>query len=496
MIDRVSTVPEPGASPLALAVVADAVQRIEADGPLDDAAALRHAFAAQSTRAGQVQQRAWLLGERLGLPAELERWRHLGWGVVLALALLMAFTGLGLARAVLGEGRSINAVAAFVSLLGLHLVMLLVWLGGILLAGRRWAGPLLGRAALALTARLPLERGPHALTLLQSFTAVLRRQGLLGWLTGAVSHGIWTLAFVITLAVLAFGFAFHAYTLTWETTILSAGFFQRFVQFTGALPALLGFAVPDAAAVQGVGNAAAGAAQPLASQREWAWWLMGCVLAYGLLPRALLLLLSLWRWHGGRRRLAGQVDMADPYVRRIVARLDALEPPPQVIDPERRPAVAPAVPRRASQAAPGAPGSLAVVGFELPPEQPWPVPGLPPGDEAPERIAGSAREREAVLARLAQTRPESLLLVVSAPASPDRGTARFLREAAPLAARCALLLLGADDAAAAAPGAAVARWRQWLDSEGFEAVAGLQTAQEAMNWIANRTPAEAEQGTT
>ena len=68
----------------------------------------------------------------------------------------------------------------------------------------------------------------------------MQRQRLLGWLTGAISHGIWTLAFVITLAVLAFGFAFHAYTLTWETTILSADFFQRFVQITGALPALLG----------------------------------------------------------------------------------------------------------------------------------------------------------------------------------------------------------------------------------------------------------------
>jgi len=109
MIDRASTVPEPGASPLAMAVVADAVQRIEADGPLDDAAALRHAFAAQSTRAGQVQQRAWLLGERLGLPAELERWRHLGWGVVLALGLLMAFTGLGLARA---KPRPVKAAAS------------------------------------------------------------------------------------------------------------------------------------------------------------------------------------------------------------------------------------------------------------------------------------------------------------------------------------------------------------------------------------------------
>ena len=49
------------------------------------------------------------------------------------------FTGLGLARAVLGEGRSINAVAAFVSLLGLHLVMLLVWLGGT--GGKPESGP-------------------------------------------------------------------------------------------------------------------------------------------------------------------------------------------------------------------------------------------------------------------------------------------------------------------------------------------------------------------
>ena len=82
--------------------------------------------------------------------------------------------------------------------------------------------------------------------------------------------------------------------------------------------------------------------------------------------------------------------------------------------------------------------------------------------EAGDLSAGVFDPEGRMLARLAQTRSESLLLVVSAPASPNRGTARFLREAAPLAARCALLLLGADDAAAAAPGAAVARWRQWL----------------------------------
>ena len=466
-------------TPLATAVVLDAVQRIEADGPLDDQAALQQAFRTQVTRAAQVAERGWLLGQRLGLPVELARWRQVGWLVVLVLGVAMAFTGLGLARAVLGEGRSINAVAAFVSLLGLHAVMLALWLLGLAMAQGRWAGPSLGRLALWLTARLPLERGPHAPTLLQSATAVLQRQRLLGWLTGALSHGIWTLAFVIMLAVLAFGFAFHAYTLTWETTILSAGFFQRFVQITGALPALLGFPVPDAAAVQTVGNAGVRAWVDATSQREWAWWLMGCVVVYGLLPRALLVVLSLARWRAGVKRL-GQVDMADPYVRRIVARLDALEPPPEVIDPEHRATgLAQPVP---SSAPPGAPGSLAVVGFELPPEIAWPVPGLPAGTLPPERIAGSARERQATMARLAAARPESLLLVVHASASPDRGTARFVREAAAQVGRTALLLAGEGGAL---PEAGVRRWRAWLDSEGFEAMATAGSAQEAIAWMAS-----------
>ena len=149
-------------TPLATAVVLEAVQRIEAAGPLDDQAALQQAFRTRPTRAAQVAERGWLLGQRLGLPAELARWRHLGWWVVAALAVAMAFTGLGTARAVLGEGRSINAVAAFVSLLGLHAVMLAVWLLGLLLTQGRWAGPSLGRLALWLTAIPPESKSSSA----------------------------------------------------------------------------------------------------------------------------------------------------------------------------------------------------------------------------------------------------------------------------------------------------------------------------------------------
>ena len=78
------------ASPLARALVTAAVQRIETAGALDDAAELRQAFAAQPTRAAQVQARAWLLGQRLGLPQELARWRLWGGWVALALAVAVA----------------------------------------------------------------------------------------------------------------------------------------------------------------------------------------------------------------------------------------------------------------------------------------------------------------------------------------------------------------------------------------------------------------------
>ena len=480
------TTPTPAferASPLARSLVAAAVQHIEAAGALDDAAELRQAFAAQPTRAAQVQARAWLLGQRMGLPQELARWRLWGGWVGLALALLIALAGLAAGRSVLAPDRSINAVAAFVSLLGLHALTLTVWLLGLLatLAGLHvrlgdWS---LGRLALGLVARWPSGRGPHALDLWRGFGAVMQRRRLWPWLTGLISHGIWTAAFALTLAVLAFGFAFQTYRLSWQTTILSAEFFQRFVQITGALPAALGFPVPDAQAVAQVGQAGAGFVPQAAGQREWAWWLMGCVAVYGLLPRALLALLSGWRWRAGVARLAG-VDMADPEVQRIVRRLDALEPPPAVIDPEH-PGAAAATPAWPA-AAPGAPGSWRAIGFELPPELLWPL----PIDSAasPLRVSGSQAERQGALQQLAATRPQSLLLLVHAPASPDRGTARFVREAAALAQRTALWPVG--------EGADLgARWRDWLKSEGFDAVARVQSAPEALDWIANREAGDA-----
>lgn len=476
-------------SPLPAAVIAGAVALIEAAGPLDDQAELRRAHRAQPTRTSQFLERAWLLGERMGMPAEWARWRQVGVVVVLALAALVALSALGTARAVVGQAPTINAVAAFVTLLGVHVFTLGLWFLSILWP-RALAGFSLGRIALGLTARLGATRfwgahvqqasavspglllpGSHSLVMQQAFSRLLQRNRLLPWAFGTISHTIWALAFVLILAVLVFGFAFHTYRLSWETTILSADFFLGFIKLTGWLPSLFGFPVPDAASVQIAGMGGLQGSEVEASQRAWAWWLMGCVFTFGLLPRIAFAALSYVRWRSGVARLR-MLDTADPYVRAVFARLDALDQT-VVTDPEQKspgadgPRVAPAGPAMA--------GTVAVIGFELPPEVPWPLPGRADQTEGvnvlEQRIAGSSGERQAVVAELLKARPWKLVIVAYAASSPDRGTARFFREIIPLAMQCQLLLVNAEGSPVSLDDAeGTRRWADWLAAESLGAL--------------------------
>jgi len=432
--------------------------------------------------------RAWLLGERLGLPGEWLRWRRISRIVGLVLAALVALSALAAARAVVGEARTINAVAAFVTLLGLHFITFALWVLGSLWP-RALSGPSLGRWALELAARVaasralrggPSEasdadrqalRSPHAFMLLRALYRLLQQRRLMSWAFGAISHAIWALAFVLVLGVLAFGFAFHAYQLSWESTILSTRFFQAFVHATGVLPSWLGFPVPDAAAVQTAGAGQLQAWGAAASQREWAWWLMGCVFAYGLLPRVLAGLLSYACWRAGVARMR-MIDTADPYVRQVFDRLDALDSA-VVTDPEDRHEGS--ITEHAAPGEPALPDTLALVGFELPPEVPWPLTGLPEelhGQRVLEqRIAGSAGEVQQVRAVLERARPWTLVVAAYASASPDRGTARFLRSVGALAPECRLLLVsGGGEAVLRPDDEGARRWRQWLADEPLDRI--------------------------
>ena len=467
-------------TPLAEVWMATAVQAIEQTGPLDDAAALAEAARRHSAPQLRLRERAWLLGQRLGLAAQMLRWRDAAWLLGAALALAVVLLANGVVFAMLTDGRTINAGSALVAALGMHLVTLVLWLLGTLLPFTG-AGPLgrlsLGPLLLQGLARLPLGQRAHSSALARAAGSMLQRTRLAPWAFGLVSHLVWSAAFVLVLVGLLLAFAFKEYRLTWETTILSAQTFADFVRATGWLPGLLGFPVPELA----VGAAPQG---PLALPASAAaWWLVGCVAVYGLLPRLLLAALCAVVWQRRKNRL--QLDTSDPYFAQLLARFAALQAS-RVVDVERP---SPSGPAQLATLAPGASGSaLAVVGFELPQAQDWPPAALAQAAQYTKQISGTLDERRSVLDALAQLHPRALLLVCNAAATPDRGTERFVREACSHAGQCALWL--ADPPAGRGQPPNRERWRHWLDAAGLQAIATFAQPTDALAWAEKQPHSE------
>ena len=467
-------------TPLAEVWMATAVQAIEQTGPLDDAAALAEAARRHSAPQLRLRERAWLLGQRLGLAAQMLRWRDAAWLLGAALALAVVLLANGVVFAMLTDGRTINAGSALVAALGMHLVTLVLWLLGTLLPFTG-AGPLgrlsLGPLLLQGLARLPLGQRAHSSALARAAGSMLQRTRLAPWAFGLVSHLVWSAAFVLVLVGLLLAFAFKEYRLTWETTILSAQTFAGFVRATGWLPGLLGFPVPELT----VGASPQG---PLALPASAAaWWLVGCVAVYGLLPRLLLAALCAVVWQRRKNRL--QLDTSDPYFAQLLARFAALQAS-RVVDVERP---SPSGPAQLATLAPGASGSaLAVVGFELPQAQDWPPAALAQAAQYTKQISGSLDERRSVLDALAQLHPRALLLVCNAAATPDRGTERFVREACSHAGQCALWL--ADPPAGRGQPPNRERWRHWLDAAGLQAIATFAQPTDALAWAEKQPHSE------
>lgn len=458
-------------TPFAEVWMATAVRAIEQTGPLDDATALAEAARRQSAPQLRLRERAWLLGERLGLAAQMARWREAAWLLGAALVVAVVVLANGVVFAMLTDGRTINAGSALVAALGIHLLTLALWCISLLLPGPGFLGSLaLGPLLLQGLARLPL--GPqrtHASALARAAGSLLQRTRLAPWAFGLVSHLVWSAAFVLVLAGLLLAFAFRQYRLTWETTILSEQAFAALVHATGWLPGLLGFPVP---ALAPGANLQAPLALPASAA---AWWLVGCVATYGLLPRLLCAALCAVVWQRRKHRL--QLDTADPYFAHLLARFASLQAS-RVVDVEHP---APHGPAQLATLAAGATGSaLAVVGFELPQAQDWPPAVLAPAAQLMERIAGTLDERRSVLDSLARLRPRALLLVCNAAATPDRGTERFLREACGHAGHCALWL--ADPPAGRGQPPNRERWRSWLDAAGLKTIATFAEPTDALAW--------------
>jgi hypothetical protein len=455
---------EPRRTPFREALLAEALATLESESaPLADAEELAAAHRAHATLQPRIAERAWRLARREGLLADLAALqRRLPW-LMVAGAALVAASAYAMLAAVVGEGRSINVVMAFLSLLGLHGAALLLWLLA-LASGSRGGG--LPQSLLALGMR---RLSPARRALLRAAETLAARAGLVPWAFGFASHVMWLLAFAVVGAGLWIAFAFHAFRLGWETTILGPDAFRGFVQATSLAPEKLGFPAAAAAWQSDVA--------PLERHRLLAWWLIGCTLVYGLLPRLLLALLCAGVCR--RRTRQVQLDPAAPWVRRLASRFGRLDES-RIVDADVGPhGQGPTHPADAAQPgqASAAGGPLALLGFELPPETAWPTELFAAAAAWALRVEGREDERQALAQRVAAESPGRLLVAVDGAASPDRGTGHVLRSLGPQDRAIGLLLLDR-------PGRAsnVRRWRSWLQDQELATIVLLTDAHAARQW--------------
>lgn len=425
--------------------------REEQAGPLEDLEANRRARQQGGDLAARIEHRALILADRDGQRQALRHWLQGARLAMLLLAVLAVFSGAGLAFAALGDGQQpVNVFWALGSLLGLNLILLLSWLLGLVAAGSH--GAVLGRLWLWLSEKL--ARDAQAVHLAPALVLLLQRRRLNRWALGTLVHGLWLLALLSALAVLLLLLATRRYGFVWETTILGADTFISLTQTLGAVPALLGFSVPDIDMIRASGDQATNVE---GARQAWAGWLVGVLLLYGIGPRLLLAAFCQWRWRQGRARLT--LDTTLPGYSQLRERLMPSSERLGVRDeaPDALPQVTTAP---ASEPSDGA----VLVGLELDGQHPWPR-ALATGIQDA-GVLDSRESRQRLLEQMTRFPPARLVIACDPRRSPDRGSLGLIAEMARCATVTRVWLLPAPPGQVLDP-QRLGDWRTGLDALGL-----------------------------
>ena len=384
-------------------------------GPMEDHQALASAMRMDDLTS-QVIARARQLGQSIGLATGMHQLRRAGL-IALALVLVAALmAGASAALSALGNDRQpVNIVWALLGLVGINAISLLAWLVSLGLTGKQ--GSWIADGWQWLTGKL--VKGPASTLAMQSWWSMWQRSGGHRWMLGSLTHAAWALATLSAIVVLLLSLATRHYTFVWETTLLPPGVFIALTASLGWLPAQLGFPIPDMETIRTSSHTASTLPD---AQRAWSGWLIGCIAVYGLLPRAMLGLLSLAMLY--RARLKISINLSEPYYMQLVQRLQPLAQPPAGNAPSARV-------MEVSGSRHAAPSSLEdaclLTAIEPGVDAPWPPTGLGARIQAIPPI-DSRESRHAVTQLLGAHAPRRLAIAIDARHTPDRGTLRLVLE--------------------------------------------------------------------
>jgi Protein of unknown function (DUF2868). len=396
------------------------------------------ADAAAQTAGGDLEQRVIIRAQSLPIASSVaDALRQLRgtFGLVVALALILAaLAGSVTAHTALSiqEHEPVNFFWVFGSVLGVPSIALLAWLIVVFVKPGTASARSLGRGAFALTRRLTqwLHRGPAHLAAVQGTATVLARSDIGRWMLGAISHGLWLSFLVGCLMAVVFLLGTRHYTFGWETTILSE---RAYVPLTRALaiaPQAMGFPTPSTQQIKASQWTGQGDL-PVASREAWSGLLLGSIVVYGLMPRALCLLVCVVL--GWRACARFRLDLTLPGYARLEARLLPVSTSLGVIDTDDN--------RETEQAGESvmAPlplwpvpsqGPVAIMGLETDrPASTWP-PRLTRVEWLDLGFVDSGNERLRALEQIksAVTAPRLIVVVCSLALTPDRGIRAFIGE--------------------------------------------------------------------
>ena len=398
-------------------------------GQFDDRAACLRA-AREPTAMQQIAARANFLGETSGVKLALGRVQSGLWVAFIVLLVIAVLVGGSAALAALGAGfRPVNVVSALVVLLGVNLFSLVVWIVT-LIVGIGSGGWLAGRWPWLVR---KLATGPEVALAGQAWWSLWQQAGGLRWVLSSVTHASWLIASLTMLAVLYFTLSIRYFDFAWETTLLSADSFVALTQFVGVVPHWFGFAIPDSETVRASGHLSRNSVQ---AQALWASWLTGALVCYGVLPRSLLLLVSLAMVARAWPRT--QPQLLSPYYQALLLKMA-----PAALSPEGQ--VPPQIKLRYPPVLKGADSATRAMmtGIEL--ETEWPPVGL--GCEIVHTMMIDSRDtRNMALGHVAQLNPRRLVIACDARHTPDRGTLRLIAELASYASKTLVWLQPAGGA--------------------------------------------------
>lgn len=403
-------------------------------GSRDDSKA-RLLAQSESSALQKITTRAIVLGQDTGIVNALTHVKRGGWFGLFIIAALAICAGSASAFTALGNGTvAVNVVWAFISLLALNLLSMLFWC--VTMLSPAASGGWFPQLWPWLTRKL--VRGPNIGLAAQAWWSLWHRARATRWIMSAGTHLIWLTLSLAAATTMLLSLSIRQYDFVWSTTILSSDVFVKWVNVLGILPQWFGFLVPDSDVVRLSGNLSTPHAE--ATRLLWSNWLLGSLVVYGVIPRALLALFSVMMIL--KRLTLTQPDLCAPYYTSLLSRMA-----PAFSAPDG--ALASAADLIFTSGSTQHNDSdwhtdFILTAIELDPTDTWPPLGIGTAVTCTSAI-DSRESRQQLISTLARTKPARLVIACDARHTPDRGTLRIIADLAGLSKHTLLWLRHSQD---------------------------------------------------